>query len=133
VYADHAAYAGRISAADPHAAILYKQAFQALPVVSFLTDHRAVILDASEAAATFLNLERTALRSKRLLHFVARADTRAFRVKAGALLGDPVEPFSVALRPRHGKPCPMTLTAARVSESLAFVWIASAGARMPLP
>jgi PAS domain-containing protein len=122
-----------ISGSDPNAAMVYKRAFHALPMVSFLTDRRAIILDATEAAARFLNLERDVLRTKRLLHFVARRDTRAFRLLADSLRADRVEPFSVALRPRHGRPCAMTLTATRVSESFVFVWIATASAQLRRP
>jgi hypothetical protein len=111
----------------------YERVFHAAPVVSFLTDPSSVIVDASDAAASFLNVGRHALRAKPLLHFVARGDTRIFREHVTRPLGDGIGPFVAALRPRQEKPCVMTLTARRVSRHPLFVWIALPAPREPPP
>ncbi|HZU83160.1 MAG TPA: hypothetical protein VE987_09600 [Polyangiaceae bacterium] len=112
---------------DDDVSTFYKDVFRALPMVSFLTDRRGVILDASDTAASLLNVERRVLRAKRLLHFVARGDTRTFRKRVNDLPAAAVEPFAAALRPRHGKPCPMTMTPTIVRDGSAVLWIAVPG------
>jgi PAS domain-containing protein len=103
---------------------LYWDAFRAVPIVSFLTDDRAVILDANFAASNFLNVAAGALVRRPLLHFVARKDTQSFRTQTQRMSGDTLGPLVIRLRPRHGKPCAMRLHAARIHSRDRFVWIA---------
>jgi len=102
---------------------LYRQAFQEIAAIVFLTDARAIIVDASGAAASFLNVNLDFLQGKPLLHFVARRDTRGFRERIDGL-PSAMSPFVAALRPRGGKPCAMTMTVARLRGRSLFVWMA---------
>ena len=103
---------------------LYRDSFHAIPLVTFLTDQRAVILDASRTAVTFLNVTPAAIFMKPLLHFVARRETRAFRELVRDMAFDQVGPVVAKLRPRHGVPCAMSMTAMRVGARGAFIWVA---------
>jgi PAS domain-containing protein len=78
---------------------LLRAAFRACPTVIFLTTGRGIIVDATDAAAQFLNVPVGLLLDKPLLHFVARGDTKRFRsfVNEGAR-----EPISLRMRARHG-------------------------------
>jgi PAS domain-containing protein len=98
---------------------LLRAAFRACPTVIFLTTGRGIIVDATDAAARFLNVPVDVLRDKPLLHFVARGDTRRFRsfVNEGAR-----EPISIKLRARHG---PMHTVRLEVrSETGRLIWLA---------
>lgn len=88
------------------AAVFLRVAFQVCPTVGFITTTGGVIVHATNAAATFLNVAIEALKGRPLLHFVARGDTRRFRafVNGGAR-----GVMSVRLRPRHGTPLAVSM------------------------
>jgi PAS domain-containing protein len=98
-----------------------RQAFRARPSVIFVTTHSGVILEATSAAAAFLNMPLDRLLGKPLLHFIARRDTRRFRgfVKNGA-----GESIGVDLRPRGGRPHAMVMTVQPAPQRL--IWTARA-------
>jgi PAS domain-containing protein len=100
-------------------AALLRAAFRACPAVVLLTTQNGIILDATRAAAAFLNVEIAFLQHKPLLHFVARRDTRRFRafVNEGAHGAVTVE-----LRPRHGSPRPVRITIQPAAGRL--IWFA---------
>jgi PAS domain-containing protein len=115
---------GRPHVAAPSDPDLYRDSFYAVPLVSFLTDGRAIIVDASRTAAAFLNVATSALLMKPLLHFIARGDTRAFRTLIREIGTDQIGPFVARLRPRHGTPRAMTMTARSVGGRSNLIWIA---------
>jgi hypothetical protein len=67
---------------------------------------------------------------KPLLHFVARQGTRDFRRRVSTLRLDAFGPDVVLLRPRHGRPADMLLTARRIRSTNSFVWIVLPEARV---
>ena len=85
---------------------LYRAIFRASPALLFLTDMRAVIVDATAEAAAFLNVSIEFLEHKPLLHFVARGDTKRFRSFVRQAVWEPID---VKLRPRHQAPRETTL------------------------
>jgi PAS domain-containing protein len=97
---------------------LLRAAFRACPSIMFLTTGRGVIVDATDAAAEFLNVPAGVLRDKPLLHFVARGDTRRFRsfVNAGAR-----EPIAIKLRARGGPMHSVRLVVR--SEAGRLIWL----------
>jgi PAS domain-containing protein len=104
-------------------AALLRAAFRACPAVVFLTTPAGIIVDASDAAATFLHVDVAFLRRKPLLHFVARRDTKRFRafVNEGAQ-----DAIFVALRPRHASPRPVRITIQPAAGRL--IWFAEPAA-----
>ena len=103
---------------------VYRAAFFELAAVSFLTDCRAVIIEANRAASLFLNVPVRALVAKPILHFVARGDVREFRRRVNNNRSETIGPLPVKLRPRKGHPQPMTMTAASLGIRDRFVWVA---------
>jgi PAS domain-containing protein len=100
-------------------AALLRAAFRACPAVVILTSQNGIIVDATYAAAAFLNVEIAFLQRKPLLHFVARRDTKRFRafVNEGAR-----DAISVELRPRHASPRPVRITIQPAAGRL--IWFA---------
>ncbi len=89
----------------------FRVAFRACAAVIFVTSSKGIVLDATEAAASFLNVHLGFLCGKPLLHFVARGDTHRFRA---FVEDDGAAPtVSFRLRPRHGAPSEVSMQISR--------------------
>jgi PAS domain-containing protein len=100
-----------------------RSAFRSSPNLVFLTTPRGVVIDATSAAAAFLNVALRVLVGKPLLHFVARADVKRFRAFVNE---GPHDDIAVRLRPRHGHPVATSLRVRTAPERL--VWTAELAA-----
>jgi PAS domain S-box-containing protein len=104
----------------------YRTVLDAAQVGLAETDSQGIVRLANARLATFLGVSPGFVIGKPLLHFVVRADTRAFRsvVKALGQRGEH-EAFRARLRPRHaGVPfqAEIWVRAARARLARCYVW-----------
>lgn len=86
------------------------------------TDDTGRIIEPNEMAARWLKVLPDRLVGARLLHFVARGDTGAFRGIVVALRRDAGSRTAIVrFRPRHGRPEPVEMRVKSVTRN-AFEW-----------
>jgi PAS domain S-box-containing protein len=104
----------------------YRTVFDAAHVGLAETDAQGIVRLANARLARFLGVSPSFVVGKPLLHFVVRADTRAFRSVVKTLdQRAEHEAFRVRLRPRHGSapfPVEVWARAARARLTRCYVW-----------
>jgi len=96
----------------------FKLIFDTAPDASVVTDARGTILEANAAAVMLFNVPRHTARRASLIHFVARQDTRSFRLLVKAAREEAaVGPVPVRVRTRGGPVVTMSVSAVGVRDS----------------